>query len=153
MLSNRFLLFLFLISSIPPVDVEKLYAAARRTLEWKRNSDGGHTSWSAAWEACLWARLGAVYTAYYGYCGCYGYCCACIRAFSLPPTLSYFSSSFVSIFIPCSSPPLFLYFSHPLLFSSTLCSSLYSSPPLLPCSYTPPMLHPASPLSSSAVCC
>ena len=27
-------------------------------MEWKKKNNGGHTSWSAAWEACLWARLG-----------------------------------------------------------------------------------------------
>jgi hypothetical protein len=44
--------------SIIPADVRALYASARNTMIWKEKNDGGHTSWSAAWEACLWARLG-----------------------------------------------------------------------------------------------
>lgn len=32
-------------------------AAGRETMTAKRNNNGGHTSWSSAWEACLWARL------------------------------------------------------------------------------------------------
>jgi hypothetical protein len=39
-------------------DVVRLYTSARDTLAYKRRSGGGHTSWSSAWEACLWARLG-----------------------------------------------------------------------------------------------
>ena len=39
-------------------DVGALYRAAETTLLYKRDDHGGHTSWSAAWEACLWARLG-----------------------------------------------------------------------------------------------
>lgn len=39
-------------------DVKALYASARNTLSHKQDSGGGHVSWSAAWEACLWARLG-----------------------------------------------------------------------------------------------
>jgi hypothetical protein len=38
--------------------VEALYESAKLTLAWKKKFNGGHTSWSAAWEACLWARLG-----------------------------------------------------------------------------------------------
>ena len=34
------------------------YIAARQTLSAKRDAGTGHTSWSAAWEASLWARLG-----------------------------------------------------------------------------------------------
>ncbi len=34
-----------------------LYAAATETLMNKRQHGGGHTSWSAAWEVVLWARL------------------------------------------------------------------------------------------------
>jgi len=34
-----------------------LYQAARNTLKKKRLHNGGHTSWSAAWEASLYARL------------------------------------------------------------------------------------------------
>lgn len=38
---------------------QRLYVeAAKKTLDHKRLNDGGHTSWSAAWEACLYARLG-----------------------------------------------------------------------------------------------
>jgi hypothetical protein len=39
-------------------DTASLYRAAKATLTHKRRHNGGHTSWSAAWEACLWARLG-----------------------------------------------------------------------------------------------
>ena len=39
-------------------DVKALYASARETLLYKRDHGGGHVAWSAAWEACLWARLG-----------------------------------------------------------------------------------------------
>lgn len=35
-----------------------LYTAAKNTLNLKRNDGGGHTSWSAGWEALLYARLG-----------------------------------------------------------------------------------------------
>lgn len=35
----------------------ELRAAAAATLANKVDHGGGHTSWSAAWEACLWARL------------------------------------------------------------------------------------------------
>eukprot|EP00978_Attheya_sp_CCMP212_P007468 scaffold17308_cov51-Attheya_sp.AAC.1 len=34
-----------------------LMTAARATLDWKRDSGGGHTGWSAAWEASLRARI------------------------------------------------------------------------------------------------
>jgi hypothetical protein len=40
-------------------DVVSIYNAAYTTLAAKRDAGGGHTSWSASWEACLWARLGA----------------------------------------------------------------------------------------------
>lgn len=40
------------------LDVDALYKSAKLTLAWKKKNNGGHTSWSAAWEACLWARLG-----------------------------------------------------------------------------------------------
>jgi len=36
---------------------EELHAAARKTLQLKRAAHGGHTGWSAAWEASLAARL------------------------------------------------------------------------------------------------
>jgi hypothetical protein len=39
--------------------VVSIYNAAYTTLAAKRDAGGGHTSWSASWEACLWARLGA----------------------------------------------------------------------------------------------
>ena len=32
--------------------------AAQRTLKMKSKDGGGHTSWSATWEACLYSRLG-----------------------------------------------------------------------------------------------
>lgn len=35
-----------------------LYDAAKGSLHLKRDHFGGHTSWSAVWEASLWARLG-----------------------------------------------------------------------------------------------
>jgi hypothetical protein len=35
-----------------------LYNAAKITLDSKRSDGGGHTSWSAGWEAALYARLG-----------------------------------------------------------------------------------------------
>lgn len=37
--------------------VEKLYRGASNTLAAKRAHGGGHTGWSATWEAALWARL------------------------------------------------------------------------------------------------
>lgn len=37
---------------------EDLYSAAKTSLSLKRQHNGGHTSWSAMWEANLWARLG-----------------------------------------------------------------------------------------------
>ena len=39
-------------------DVKALYASAKSTLLYKQGGGGGHVAWSAAWEACLWARLG-----------------------------------------------------------------------------------------------
>ena len=39
-------------------DVKALYDSARNTLLYKQDNGGGHVAWSAAWEACLWARLG-----------------------------------------------------------------------------------------------
>jgi alpha-L-fucosidase 2 len=35
-----------------------LWAAARKSLEHRLAHFGGHTGWSRAWTACLWARLG-----------------------------------------------------------------------------------------------
>lgn len=35
----------------------KLFRAARRTLEYRLANGGGHTGWSCAWIACFWARL------------------------------------------------------------------------------------------------
>ena len=35
----------------------ELMTAARATLDWKRDSGGGHTGWSTAWDACLRARI------------------------------------------------------------------------------------------------
>lgn len=36
----------------------ELWAAARKSLEYRLAHFGGHTGWSRAWTACLWARLG-----------------------------------------------------------------------------------------------
>eukprot|EP01035_Chromulina_nebulosa_P019122 gene19122-24958_t len=36
-----------------------IYQSAIETLAFKRQGSGGHTSWSAAWESCLYARLGS----------------------------------------------------------------------------------------------
>ena len=33
-------------------------AAAEQSLLLKRKGHGAHTGWSAAWDSCLWARLG-----------------------------------------------------------------------------------------------
>ena len=35
-----------------------IYLAAKNSMKLKRDNNGGHTSWSAAWESCLNARLG-----------------------------------------------------------------------------------------------
>lgn len=43
--------------SIHDVVAQPLYAAAARTLNTKLEDRGGHTSWSAAWQGCLSARL------------------------------------------------------------------------------------------------
>jgi hypothetical protein len=42
---------------ISPNRTPELAKAARRTIELKLRSDGGHTGWSAAWLASLWTRL------------------------------------------------------------------------------------------------
>jgi hypothetical protein len=34
-----------------------LWNAARKTLDWKLQHSGGHTGWSAAWAASMFARL------------------------------------------------------------------------------------------------
>ena len=36
---------------------QALLSAAASTLDSKMSAGGGHTSWSAGWAACLWARL------------------------------------------------------------------------------------------------
>lgn len=36
----------------------ELYAAARRSLDFRMEHGGGHTGWSAAWAVCLYARFG-----------------------------------------------------------------------------------------------
>jgi hypothetical protein len=33
-----------------------IYEAGRMFMRARRENGGGHTSWSAGWEACLWAR-------------------------------------------------------------------------------------------------
>ena len=35
-----------------------IYLAAKNSMKLKRDNNGGHTGWSAAWESCLNARLG-----------------------------------------------------------------------------------------------
>lgn len=45
-------------SASPTAAAETLFAAAKASLQRKRSHHGGHTAWSAAWEASLWARLG-----------------------------------------------------------------------------------------------
>ena len=37
--------------------VDAMYAGATLFMQERARNGGGHTSWSAAWEACLWARL------------------------------------------------------------------------------------------------
>ena len=37
--------------------VDAMYAGAALFMQERARNGGGHTSWSAAWEACLWARL------------------------------------------------------------------------------------------------
>lgn len=44
-------------ASPDPQYQQTLYTAARNTLYAKRTNGGGHTGWSAVWEATLWARL------------------------------------------------------------------------------------------------
>lgn len=39
-------------------ETPELWAAARQSLECRLAHSGGHTGWSRAWVACLWARLG-----------------------------------------------------------------------------------------------
>jgi hypothetical protein len=39
-----------------PMKGESLLEPARMALLTKSQAGGGHTGWSAAWEACLWAR-------------------------------------------------------------------------------------------------
>lgn len=41
-----------------------LYEAAANFMMHKKRGGGGHTSWSASWEAALWARLGNAVNAY-----------------------------------------------------------------------------------------
>ena len=45
-------------SQISPAGTPELAAAARRTLEARLGSGGGHTGWSRAWLICFYARLG-----------------------------------------------------------------------------------------------
>jgi hypothetical protein len=35
-----------------------MYTGGLKFMQERARNAGGHTSWSAAWEACLWARLG-----------------------------------------------------------------------------------------------
>lgn len=41
-----------------------LFSAAGKFMQHKKQGGGGHTSWSASWEASLWARLGEAEHAY-----------------------------------------------------------------------------------------
>jgi len=43
---------------ITPDRTPELFAAARRSLELRLEHEGGHTGWSRAWTACLFARFG-----------------------------------------------------------------------------------------------
>ena len=47
-----------------PVRRPDLFAAARKSLELRLENFGGHTGWSRAWTACLFARLGEGEEAY-----------------------------------------------------------------------------------------
>ena len=38
-----------------------LVSAAKNTMAIKKLNNGGHTSWSASWQASLYARLGMIY--------------------------------------------------------------------------------------------
>jgi hypothetical protein len=46
------------------VTLQALYRSAFNTLRAKRAHGGGHTGWSAVWEASLWARLRRAEDAY-----------------------------------------------------------------------------------------
>lgn len=51
--------WLFPASFVPPVSAGgELFKAAEATLSAKTAAGSGHTSWSASWQASLWARLG-----------------------------------------------------------------------------------------------
>ena len=52
-------------SGISPEDTPALAEAARRTLMMRLSHGGGHTGWSRAWIANLWARLGDGNEAYH----------------------------------------------------------------------------------------
>jgi len=52
------LIGLFPDGSLDPERTPKLWAAARKSLEQRLAAGGGHTGWSRAWTACLFARLG-----------------------------------------------------------------------------------------------
>jgi alpha-L-fucosidase 2 len=49
---------------ITPDRTPELFAAARRSLELRLEHAGGHTGWSRAWTACLFARFGDGEAAY-----------------------------------------------------------------------------------------
>jgi alpha-L-fucosidase 2 len=49
---------------ITPDGTPELFAAARRSLERRLAHQGGHTGWSRAWVACLFARFGDAERAY-----------------------------------------------------------------------------------------
>jgi alpha-L-fucosidase 2 len=52
------LLGLYPDGSLDPVRTPELWQAARASLEHRLAAGGGHTGWSRAWTACLFARLG-----------------------------------------------------------------------------------------------
>lgn len=51
-------------AQITPDRTPELFAAARRSLELRLESEGGHTGWSRAWTAALFARFGDAEKAY-----------------------------------------------------------------------------------------
>ncbi len=52
------LIGLFPGEEITPDTTPELWTAALTSLEYRLKNDGGHTGWSRAWTACLFARLG-----------------------------------------------------------------------------------------------
>ena len=122
------------------IDVDNVYNAARRTLIWKRKSEGGHTAWSAAWEACLWARLGQFKFKEYFQLSAFHFSLISLSrshslSFILSTSLSVLLSLFLylnsSLFTLCLTPCLYLYI--------CLCFFVF-----LPSSFCLPFFHPLS---------